>query len=364
MSLSAARRRGRPACPRAGERPSWSSCRRGSRCAVGACCLAGRRSPGSLRGAHDRVVLRQRRRRRAGRRRRPSTVAVRRRAACSRRRGRSAPSRRRTAAPSCRPAAAAPVGVLDVRAARRRSGRARALDLRLGDAELVDALAHDVDRAVDAPRWLTFDCSRRLGLVDELDAALRSRPSFVGFVATITTSDASEQPERRAAGRRCCGGGRSWHATGSSELTSRASGRAAGRRRRRRPGRGRRSRCAGRSPSALTCDGLAERAHAPLQHRADVVVAVGELAGRGPRATGRPMTRSSSRPGELEGAPAAADHAALLVADEERGVGRRVVVVEQLEQEARSRTSRSPRASRGSRRCDRSRSCGCRSWGR
>ena len=38
--------------------------------------------------------------------------------------------------------------------------------------------------------------------------------------------------------------------------------------------------------------------------------------------------------GELEGAAAAADHAALAVADEEGGVGRRVVVVEQLEEEA------------------------------
>src|SRR5688500_12734529 len=37
--------------------------------------------------------------------------------------------------------------------------------------------------------------------------------------------------------------------------------------------------------------------------------------------------------GQLEGAAAAADHATGLVADEERGVGRRGVVVEQLEQE-------------------------------
>ena len=38
-------------------------------------------------------------------------------------------------------------------------------------------------------------------------------------------------------------------------------------------------------------------------------------------------------PGQLARTAAGADHASLLVADEERGVGRRVVVVEQLEQE-------------------------------
>ena len=49
---------------------------------------------------------------------------------------------------------------------------ARALDLRLRDAELVDALAHDVDRAVDRILGHLGLGGRRLGLVDELDAAL------------------------------------------------------------------------------------------------------------------------------------------------------------------------------------------------
>ena len=58
------------------------------------------------------------------------------------------------------------VGVVDVRERDVDLILARALDLRLGDAELVDALAHDLDRAVDR---LAGDLRllRRLGLVDE-----------------------------------------------------------------------------------------------------------------------------------------------------------------------------------------------------
>ncbi len=63
------------------------------------------------------------------------------------------------------------VGVRDVRERDDDLVGARALDLRLGHPERVDALAHDVDRAGDR---VARDLGRlrRLGLVDELDAAL------------------------------------------------------------------------------------------------------------------------------------------------------------------------------------------------
>ena len=63
------------------------------------------------------------------------------------------------------------VGVLDVGQRDVDLVGARALQARLGDADLVDALAHDVQRAVDGvagDRRLLG----RLGLVDERDAAL------------------------------------------------------------------------------------------------------------------------------------------------------------------------------------------------
>ncbi len=76
-----------------------------------------------------------------------------------------------------------------------------------------------------------------------------------------------------------------------------------------------------------------ELAHSPLEHRVD----------RGRRRSSKrsPSTCSHAladhlfllEAGQLEGASPAADHAALAVADEERGVRRRVVVVEQLEEE-------------------------------
>src|SRR5215211_7158136 len=78
---------------------------------------------------------------------------------------------------------------------------------------------------------------------------------------------------------------------------------------------------------------LVEHPHAPLERRADVVVAGLELEPqhllRGP-----PDHVEVAQAGELAGAPAGADQAGLLVEDEERRVGGRVVVVEQLEQEA------------------------------
>jgi hypothetical protein len=65
-----------------------------------------------------------------------------------------------------------PVQVLDAGQADGDLLRAEALDLRLGDTELVDALPDDVDRAVDR---LGRDLAlrRRLTLVDELDPALQ-----------------------------------------------------------------------------------------------------------------------------------------------------------------------------------------------
>ena len=111
-----------------------------------------RRSGGAFGGAQHRLVLGQartalRRRSRPARDRR----FVRRRLAV-RRRSRSAPSRRRTAGRSCRPPVRRASALLTSGSATSISSRARALDFRLGDAELVDALAHDVDRAVRAIR--------------------------------------------------------------------------------------------------------------------------------------------------------------------------------------------------------------------
>ena len=63
------------------------------------------------------------------------------------------------------------LGVGDVRERDVDLVRPGTLDLRLGDAEVVDALAHDVDRAVDRVRR-DRRLLGRLGLVDQLDAAL------------------------------------------------------------------------------------------------------------------------------------------------------------------------------------------------
>src|SRR3954453_16724908 len=88
-------------------------------------------------------------------------------------------------------------------------------------------------------------------------------------------------------------------------------------------------------PVALRMDhhGLVEHADAPLERRADVVVAVLKVEPE------HLLHRAAdhvgvAEAGELAGAAAGADQAALLGGDEEGGVGRWVVVVEQLEQEA------------------------------
>src|SRR4051812_42489436 len=79
--------------------------------------------------------------------------------------------------------------------------------------------------------------------------------------------------------------------------------------------------------------GLVEHPHAPFERRADVVVPALELQSQH-LLYGAPDHVVVAEAGELARATAGADEPRLLVADEERGVGRRVVVVEQLEDEA------------------------------
>src|SRR3954447_20682431 len=79
--------------------------------------------------------------------------------------------------------------------------------------------------------------------------------------------------------------------------------------------------------------GLVEHPHAPLERRADVVVAVLEgqaehVAHRLADGLGLPEAR------ELADAAAEADHARVLIADHECRVGGGVIVIEELEQEA------------------------------
>jgi hypothetical protein len=65
------------------------------------------------------------------------------------------------------------VGVRDVRQADRDLVRPGALDLRLGDAQCVGALADRLDRVVDRLRRDLRHLRRRAALVDQLDAALQ-----------------------------------------------------------------------------------------------------------------------------------------------------------------------------------------------
>src|SRR3954449_3286372 len=89
--------------------------------------------------------------------------------------------------------------------------------------------------------------------------------------------------------------------------------------------------------------GLVEHPNAPLERRADVVVAV--LEGEAEHVLHRTADHVGvAEAGELAGAAAGADQAALLVGDEERGVGRRVVVVEQLEEKAEAAVRAAARA--------------------
>src|SRR3989440_11900661 len=80
-------------------------------------------------------------------------------------------------------------------------------------------------------------------------------------------------------------------------------------------------------------DGLAQHAYAPLERGGHLVVAVLELEAEHVHDRA-PDHLLLSQPGELRGAAADPEQPALLVAHEEGGVGGRVVVVEQLEQEA------------------------------
>ena len=89
----------------------------------------------------------------------------------------------------------------------------------------------------------------------------------------------------------------------------------------------------GRSPSACTTTCLSSTRTPHSSAVADVVVPVLELEAEHVL-HGAADHVEVAQPGELAGAAAGADQPALLVEDEERGVGSRVVVVEQLEQEA------------------------------
>jgi hypothetical protein len=86
-------------------------------------------------------------------------------------------------------------------------------------------------------------------------------------------------------------------------------------------------------PADLDDDRLAQLPHAPLEHGGDMVRAAFEVQ---PQHLAHLAAHDLlvGEPGELARAAAAADDAAGLVADEERGIGSRVVVVEQFEQEA------------------------------
>ena len=90
-----------------------------------------------------------------------------------------------------------PGGVVDVRQPDGDLVAAEGLDLRLGDTELVDALAHDVDRAAERGR-VTFDCARRLALVDELDATLQVEPEDRLDAVQGTTTEAAISPATRS----------------------------------------------------------------------------------------------------------------------------------------------------------------------
>ena len=117
------------------------------------------------------------------------------------------------------------------------------------------------------------------------------------------------------------------------------------------------------SRSPLTCTGTLERAHAPLEHGLDRVVAVCEAqAEHLLDALADHLLLLEAR--ERERVLAAADHAALAVAHEERGVGRRVVVVEQLEQEGEAALRAALGLAREADVAVELAACGDRSWGR
>src|SRR3954454_4940483 len=80
-------------------------------------------------------------------------------------------------------------------------------------------------------------------------------------------------------------------------------------------------------------NGLAETAHSPFERHADVILSAPEVEAEN-IAYGTPDHLLVGQAGELARAAPATDDPALLVADEEGGVGRRVIVVQQLKQEA------------------------------
>ena len=67
-------------------------------------------------------------------------------------------------------------------------------DFGLGDAELVDPLADDLDRAVDVAAADFFDLAGRRALVDELDAALQVEAELGLLVGDDHARD-DDQPE-------------------------------------------------------------------------------------------------------------------------------------------------------------------------
>ena len=128
------------------------------------------------------------------------------------------------------------LGVLDARQVDLDLVLARARDLRLGDAEGVDAVAHDVQRALQR---LGVDrrLLGRLALVDELDAALEVEAELRRL------GRRSPPPNRRSGRGRSAGRGVAatfGHRGAGRQPTSTGSARAAARRRRHRPGTGRR----------------------------------------------------------------------------------------------------------------------------
>src|ERR671937_796232 len=89
---------------------------------------------------------------------------------------------------------------------------------------------------------------------------------------------------------------------------------------------------------------LVEHSYTPLERRADVVVAV--LEGESQHVAHWLAQRIRlAETGELAHALAEADHARVLVADHKGGVGRGVVIVEQLEQEPEAAFGAALRAS-------------------
>jgi hypothetical protein len=91
------------------------------------------------------------------------------------------------------------LGVLHVREPDRDLPRAGALDLGLGDAQRVDALAHRLDRVVDGLRRDLRDLRRRLALVDELDAALEVEPEL-GVLRERRPRDDHQQRQHEQSG--------------------------------------------------------------------------------------------------------------------------------------------------------------------